>query len=83
MCVAALKDDASRFIDLMRGLGQRPKQPSKKDLRQWPVFKAMRKRQDVQEAFEMMFGEPMNVVPTKDGDGAKAEPRNPTDPGVH
>lgn len=64
ICVASLRDDLNEFLRLMP-LVSNDEMISKTEIREWPVFKWMRSKDEVKLKFEELFGEPLRA-PTRD-----------------
>lgn len=76
LCVCALKDDVAGAIELMKAIGA-DAVPEKNDYREWPVFQRLRKHEKVQEAFQEIFGEPLNHVPPPKEDMVQEKKEKP------
>lgn len=64
ICVAAVRNDFAEVVRLMN-LGGKVISLTPSDFRDWPVFIDARKDVDVQEAFEHVFGERLNIASEK------------------
>jgi hypothetical protein len=62
LCVCALKDDIDGAIEMMKTIGKGA-MPDRNGYREWPVFNELRKNEKVQQAFQEVFGEPLNQMP--------------------
>ncbi len=59
---ATLMDDFESAYEIMKEIGVNVKEVSKKDYRDWPLFKSIKKEQNFLETFQEIFGEPYNKV---------------------
>lgn len=57
---AILRDETDRAIQLMKSIGANG-DPRKSDYRTWPLFREIRKTKEFREAFETIFGEPIEA----------------------
>jgi hypothetical protein len=65
---AILLDDFESAYEIMKEIGVNAKEVSKKDYRDWPLFRSIKKEQKFLETFQEIFGEPYNKVEQTESD---------------
>jgi hypothetical protein len=61
LCVEALRENHDAVATLMRRIS-RAERPGPSGYREWPIFKEAKKQLSFQQAFQDIFGEPINIV---------------------
>lgn len=65
---ATLLDEFESAYEIMQEIGLNAKEVSKKDYRDWPLFRSIKKEQKFLETFQEIFGEPYNKVEQTDSE---------------
>lgn len=74
LSVAAVSEDVAKVVQLMKEIGT---QMPAENYRDWPVFRGVRDDARVIEAFEKIYGKPLQLIENKSGPAMKAIPSTP------